>query len=644
VRALRQEAQDQLEGLVRLLDGQGYLRDRNFTIRNDRYVLPVKSEVQRLVEGIVHDASQTHQTVFVEPRALLEIGNRIKIARAQVMEEEERVLRDLSAELGDRADEIAADLQLTGTLEATFARGAFAKLTHGEKPRLEGEALDLKEARHPLLAYYRELKVLAGESPAALVDNDIALGAARVLVISGPNGGGKTVALTTAGLIAVLVRAGVPVPVSPHSRVPLYGQVVCAMAGDQSLAAGLSTFQWHLVELKRALEEADKAATGPTLVLVDEICSGTDPAEGTALAQAVLEQLARTSRVIVTTHFERLKVLAVDPAKGGVFRNASFALSEKTGRPTFRLLLDQAGTSRALAAARDKGLPASVLARAEELLSPDDKELQSALRHLSEQADSSRARLAELEAEHQTVAAERERLARKLEEVEREARRLRTEGKRAFLDELADARRAVAEAIEAAKGGAPAKDLDQQMKKLLDAERGTQADVQAASAPSPLVPRQVSVGDVVEIASMPGTRMSVVEVDGDDVVVAKGAVKTRTKVSALRVPGSDKEKKESPWKRAPTKPPSAAVEPRTKDNSLDVRGKRTDEALEMVDAFLDRMMKEDKARAFILHGHGGGSLKGAIRKALGQSRYVARHQPADLEDGGDAWTVVTLSS
>lgn len=537
VRSLRNEAQLQLQSLIRELDETGLLRDRNFTVRNDRYVLPVKSEFQGRVDGIVHDASQTHQTVFIEPRALLQVGNRIKIAHAEVEQEEQRILAELSAEVAELAPRLESDLGHAGHLEASFARGTFAARTGGRVVAIDpARPLALRKARHPLLAWLKSEAERAGVPAAPVVGNDIALGTARALVISGPNAGGKTVALKTVGLVALLARAGIPAPVAEDSSVAPFAALTCVIGDAQSLEGALSSFSGHLVLLREILGEIEEhRERGPVLCLLDELLAGTDPAQGAALGQALLEQVvARGALAVATTHYERLKALGM---AGGAFRNASVAL-DPAGRPTFHLALDQAGSSNAFDAARRYGLPEAIIERADALLSPADKEFSGVLRALTEERAVLAERLAEAEQERARLAEEAARLERRIAEVTAESQRLRRDGKRAFADELAEARREVARAIEATKGGADARTLNAMSHQLVELEQRTLSD--ARSPFERARPGSVAVGESVEVEAMPGTRLTVLEVDGDDVVVARGAVKLRVKKDALRAPTPDK--------------------------------------------------------------------------------------------------------
>jgi DNA mismatch repair protein MutS2 len=682
VRQLHAEAQERLQALVREHDELGVLRDRNFTIRNDRYVLPVKSEYQGKVDGIVHDASQTHQTVFIEPRVLMALGNRIKIAKAEVVEEEQRILREMSEEIAELETRMASDLKVAGALEAAFARGAFAAAVDGiAVDVVVGHAtVSLRRARHPLLAWaYGSASTKSGPKQGPPVTpNDLRLDGARCLVISGPNAGGKTVALKTVGLVSLLARAGVPVPVDEGSVIPAFAGVSVSIGDEQNLQGGFSSFSGHLAAIKGIVDDVDRdVARGPVLVLLDELMSGTDPAQGAALAQAVLEDLVAhgdgdlvsdrgSVSVVVTTHYDRLKALALAEAEANTetpktskhgqraqrFRNASVG-TDSFGKPTFVLHLDEVGTSNAFDAARRFGVKEATIDRALALLAPEQKELHALLRALAEQKGTLLARVAEAEAERARLREESVVLERKVVELDAERQRLRREGKRAFLDELREARQVVKEAIAQSQTG-DARQKNEASQRLKKLEADTEASVQEATSLSStaLAPTSLKVGDTVELANMPGVKLTVEAVDGDDVSLARGAMRTRAQKDQLRLPQPEKpskterslERKRSSGRRSGEGAAASLVDPRTSDNSLDVRGQRADDALEQLEAFLDKLLREGRQTGYVLHGHGGGALKKILRQALTQSRYVRGHNPGGIDDGGDAWTVVDVNA
>lgn len=649
VRHLRVEAQAILEDLIKGFDDRELLRDRNFTIRHGRYVLPVKSEHQSLVDGIVHDASQTGHTVFIEPKQLMHVGNRITIALSAVKQEEQRVLEEMTAEVARLGPSIVADLEQLGELEAAYARGLLTSRIKGRPIDVvrgaDPGALVLKEARHAHLTWLRAEAALAGKKADAVIANDVAFGDAHALVITGPNAGGKTVTLKTVGLLAIMARAGLPVPAAEGSTTPLYSAVVAVIGDDQDLKEDLSSFSGHLEALSSALEATrEHGARGPVLVIIDEICAGTAPGQGAALAQATLEALVDAgAAVVATTHYERLKTLAIGGSTAARFRNASVALDEQ-GRPTFKLVLDQVGTSNAFEAAERHGLPGEVIERAKALLDPGGQEVQQLLDRLSEQNAELEAERRKVEEERQKVAEQNAALSSRLDELAQETAKLRREGASAFLGELQQARDKVAKAIEAAQKGADARTLNA-LSHDLKAEQ-TRTEKAAAEKPKVVTGAEladVKVGDQVAVTSMPGAVFDVLELAGDEVVVGRGPMRLRKPRSELRKPGGKKAGSTKGGGRSKGKPKERALsEPRTTDNTLDLRGARVAEGLEQLEAFLDRLMHNGRSRAFVLHGHGTGALKQAVRDAARASAYVDSWGPADDDDGGDAFTRITL--
>jgi len=675
VRELRGDAKKQLDDLVRQFDDDGVLRDRNFTVRNDRYVLPVRSEFQRKVEGIVHDASRTGQTVFVEPRSLMQLGNRIKIALSECLEEENRILDELTADIARRAPSIRSDLRRIGQLEALFVRALLCARMNGQQPRFStghdgGPRLSLLQARHPLLAYEHGVAKHAGEKAIEPVPSTLAFGDKRALIISGPNAGGKTVALKTMGLISIMARAGLPVPVDEGSVVPLFDTVLVTLGDEQNLDRALSSFSGHLEALNDIFStldagDAKRQARGSgteleagSLVLLDELLSGTDPSQGAALAQSVLEDLTQRDsvQVVATTHYERLKTLAVveageergDQKLASVFRNASVAL-DKGGRPTFEVRLDEVGASNALDAARRHRLPDNIITRAEALIDPAEKDLHSVLTKLSSQSAALEDELRQTERERRQLKNQQEQLERKLDDVRKEKEKLKREGMRDLLDEVKEARRKVAEAIERIRD-ADARTLNDISHDLRDDEERLKEKV-APKANVDDTPRQkvkaVKVGDKVETTSMAGSLVEVLEVHGDEVVVGKGVMRMRVPMSELRVRGKgssgNKRQRRQEAKRKKSAAQTALASVKTSSTTLDLRGARVQEGLELLEAFLDRQLGQGESKAWVLHGHGTGVMKRAVRDFLKDSRYAKRFSVASDEDGGDAVTEVELA-
>ena len=645
------------ERLVRRLDElikkhDDILQDRFWTERDGRYVLPVRSDAHERFPGIVHATSASGATVFVEPRALVEVGNRQKMLDAQVIREEHAVYAALSAQVAGSVDAILA---ATVALAHADVRAGSVKLTRELAltfPEVvEGEALvDLIGARHPLLA-------LDG---VAVVPGDLAVGAGRAMIVSGPNAGGKTVALKTLGLAALMVRAGLPVPAREGSRVAVFEVVLTDVGDDQNLHKNLSTFSAHVQNLVTVLGETRPGA----LVLLDELAGGTDPREGEALAAGVLDSLcARGGTVACTTHYEGLKALALGDVR---FQNASVGFDLATMSPTFELLLGVPGASSALAVARRFGIPATVIERAQRFLSRETvtfdqmvEKLQSERRALElaradavREAEAARQKQRELERETERLTAkERGAITREGEELLASLKRAREDlraaqarlrGGRLTEEDLRAATRAIdAVAHKTSIGG--------------ELEPRTAADAVERGA---VGPGAIRVGLRVYVPRLRAEAEIVEVLGGGQLRVAAGSLKLSTTVAEVRsvsaappqaAQASRREggrDRRTPSRKESAYTMDAAADPdlpvQTSDNTVDLRGLRAHEAVAMAEQFLDRTLGAGRRVAFLIHGHGTGALREAVRDALRTSHYVARSRPGEQGEGGDGVTVVWL--
>ncbi|HEY2409474.1 MAG TPA: Smr/MutS family protein [Polyangiaceae bacterium] len=616
-----------------LLQGQYY------TEREGRYVLPVRSDAHLPVEGIVLGSSSSGGTLFVEPRELSELGNRLRLAEAEAAREEARVLGLLSTQVGELADPCEEAFFACIVADLCRAAARWAAETHSVVVELDAEpVLDLKRSRHPLLL------LAEGE----VIANDIRLPEHGALIISGPNAGGKTVALKTLGLVAWMARAGLPVPVDAESRLGFFEPVLCDIGDEQSIARSLSTFSAHVQSLARIVSAAGPSA----LVLLDEVAAGTDPEEGAALAAAVLEALVeRGASVAVTTHYERLKELAAEHPR---FENASVGFDFESMAPTFRLLLGAAGASSALAVAARHGLSEQILRRAHALLPQHAVDREHMLREIGGE----RAALERLRAEAEL---DRTRQRELIAELEAERHAFRQQAAREADREVAELRASVRSARkeletirkELRKGG-------ENRAELRELERGVSRIAAQVAIGSPLVARDdpppraadgperaiaLRVGQTVRHRTL-GTQGELLElVDTDTARVLLGQMKLTVKVSELVVLGGGSAKSSVNTKRKPrsaTSPKPLAQAHRSQDNTLDLRGERAEAAETLVDAFIDRMLGGGEPVGFVLHGHGTGALKALVREQLGRSSYIEHSRPAEPGEGGDAFTVFWL--
>ncbi|MCY1047302.1 Smr/MutS family protein [Corallococcus sp. bb12-1] len=643
------EARDRARGLHRriktrldeLLHDEAFipkLRENYYTLRNGRYVVPVVSNYRSEVDGIVHNASQTGQTLFMEPQAMVGLGNDLAIAQSEVSEEERRVLQELSQLVGRESSRILEGLEAVAELDEVEAIAILSADLDATTPIfVDVTELQLRGLRHPRL-------VLKGTE---VVSNDVTLtGGARALVVSGPNAGGKTVTLTGVGLCALMLRAGLPVPVAEGSRMPLYRSVHSTVGDAQDLTQGLSTFSAHVTLLRDIL-----AVVGQdSLVLIDEIAADTDPREGAAIAIAVLEELlGKGAYALVTTHLEELKALAhMDPR----FLNARVGFDSKRMAPTYRLQMGAAGQSSAIDMAARVGLPSSVCERARELSLNAGGPLTKALaaaeddrRKLYEELEKARIAAKEAEAlraelEKQKVAFERERKGRMMQ----------------FNEDVHTASEHAAQEV---------RDLltklrsEQSEKSLSEArmqlqQRADEAQKRAAAAKAELFqveapgPANLKVGAWVHHSGL-GRDVEILELtDGQAVVSAGGALKMR--VATTELSGSrgkkpqqtkfpERQKGEAALKRAASAAP-AQVD--ATNFRCDVRGMRADDALSQLESFLDQGLRRGEEAALIIHGHGTGALKQAIRDHLAASPYIRMFRPGEGHEGGDGVTVVAL--
>ncbi len=607
------------------------LSDTYFTVRNDRYVLPVRADAQGSVPGIVHDASRSGSTLFVEPEALVLLNNRHKQAELAALQETLRVLRSLGEGAAASAGAIEADLETLAHLDLAFARARLALEMEACAPEVGSDGvLRLPALRHPAIP--------AGE----VVANDLALGEGWcVLVLSGPNAGGKTVAMKSLALAALLARAGLFVPAAPGARVDLFDEVLADIGDEQDIREHLSTFSAHMANLARIAREASPRS----LVVLDEIGVGTDPGEGAALAQAVLEELADAgARVVATTHFNLLKEMAeVDPR----FANASVELDPETLAPTYRLRMGLPGASSATAVAARMGMPGRVLDRANEILDREDRRLDRMLSELG----ASRATLEREQREATRLRAESEAARAEYRERVERLRARRDELYRAMRHDLDRAFRQahgqVAGVIRDLQRGGTARDAARAREQLLalEAEARTAAASAAAEAapaeadpPAPPVDwRSAAAGD--EVALRDGRAATLLALPDRRGRVAVGVGSARVLVPAESVAAL------RPAPRGPA--PRVAFEAGGDlvpggTGRCDLRGLRVDEALDCLAAQIDRSLAGGIARLEIVHGVGTGALRRAVREHLAGSPLVARVVDAPPGHGGDGVTIAEL--
>lgn len=643
-RKLEDRVKEELRNIIHKLAGSKVLTDELYTVRHGRFVLPVNSSMRYQIEGVVHDASSSGLTVYVEPLSVMELSNLIRLKGTEIEAEIERILASLSRQLLPYAAELKASYEVLIDLDCIFARGRLAHLTGANMPELTAErSLMLKDARHPLLMLRSQAQSVIG--------NDVILeDGKRALLITGPNTGGKTVFIKTVGLCALMVRAGLLPPVGRGSRLGLFDLVAADIGDEQSLEQSLSTFSSHMKNIIEIVEAADAGL----LVLLDEVGAGTDPKEGAALSQAILEELeTRRATFVATTHLGALKALAFG---NSTFLNGSFEFDEENLRPTYRLRLGVPGQSKAIAVASRLGLSESLVARAKSLMGVDTG-VDLLIKDLTEKMASLSAQEEENLRQSQELAAQTERMQRQEAELKGYKEKLMGEERSKLLSEFEAAKKLVSETV---------KEL-QRSPSLKKAEKARQ-DLEIIK--SELKWKETDKKRLIVQATpefKPGAAVrhlalnqigSVLSVDGEQLLIQLGSLKVKARPAEIEAVAGSKLKEQRRSLRGRNSPGQNSAkfsgqfkdvsEPisvfvRTSVNTLDLRGKRVDEALQLSESFVDSCVLARISPFMIIHGHGTGAVKQAVRSLLSEGRYKIKFRPGELYEGGDGVTVIEIN-
>jgi DNA mismatch repair protein MutS2 len=597
---------DELARVARSADVRDALQETVLAERGGRPVLAVRASARAKVPGIVHDTSSTAQTLFVEPFAVVELNNRLAEAAADAREEAERILRELSSSVASRAAALRALVEVLAEVDLVLASGSLSR-SWGGAPVEVSDEVRLLGARHPLLDRARAVPI------------DLDLEALRAVVISGPNTGGKTVALKTLGLAALLHQSGLRPPAT-EAALPVFDQVLADIGDRQSIEMSLSTFSGHLRTLVAILESANERS----LVLLDEVAAGTDPEEGSALAQALVARLARQARLtVVTTHYAELKEWA---SATDAVANAATSFDPETGEPLYRVDLGRPGVSHALRIAERLGLEQDVVDDARSRVAPERlrtaellAEAQAAERAAAEQrgeAEATLARAGRREAE----------LERKLANIEATAERARRDAIAAVEEELRAAREELRALREEARRARRAGEQDRDRLLGSATEHAARAEralrkLEPLVATTPLAP-----GDPVEAPEI-GVRGTIAAIRGDEAEVV-GATGQRVRIPVARLRPS---RERPPEERAPTVQVRAAARSDVSDQ-LDVRGLPGHEAREQVRRLVDDASLAGLPEVRVVHGRGTGALRKAVREELASHPLVGRRE-SDADDG-----------
>ncbi|HSE65208.1 MAG TPA: Smr/MutS family protein [Thermoanaerobaculia bacterium] len=640
-RRLRRRRSDVAARLEKMLETRrDALADAVVVLRNDRYCLPVSASARARVAGIVHDRSGSGHTIFVEPLEVVEANNELALAVAEERREVERLLTSLGRAVLDRADDLVSAVEQVAELDALEAAAEFGALADARVPELSDDGTwTLVRARHPLLdARLSGLRQRAlGETRAAkeAVPLDLDLKReTRLLVVSGPNAGGKTVVLKTAGLLSLMAQAGIPVPAGAGTRLPVFGAITTEIGDAQQILADRSTFSSSMETLAAILE----AGAPDQLALVDEIGSATDPEEGGALAVAFLEEyLSRGGRAIVTTHLSAIK--AFTEARSDAV-GAAMEFDEATGRPTYRLHPGLSGRSRALSVAERQGLPERVLARAREILGAAWERRDRAESDAEAALERLRTAEQELLLEREAARKEAERLAAERASTARQRERMLEDGLAGFERAKKELARRVETEIEAIREDAARRATESAAHLLARAEAESAGDVVLEAREDRIARARALVpGDR---ARLRGTRTegAVESVEGETAWLSVGGKRMRVPLEELeRTAGRVAEH------RSPRPSPRAAGSGSAEAGStpeVNVIGRRLDEAIEEVEKALDGALAAGADRFRVVHGHGTGRLREGLRDHLRKHPSVSRLRAADPREGGNGATIVDI--
>ncbi len=604
------------------------LQDAIVTSRDGRYVVPVRADSRGQIPGVVHDVSSSGQTIFVEPLEVVELNNRWREAQIEETREVDRILDELSHEVGRYASELRMTVDSVARIDFAFAKARLAFAMRASQPKIWSQVrrdesmaghptqrIRLRRARHPLL------------DQETVVPIDVDLGEDfRVLLITGPNTGGKTVALKTVGLLSAMAQSGLFIPADDQSILPVFTSYFVDIGDDQSIAQSLSTFSAHIASVISMLEQIETTS----LVLIDEVGSGTDPIEGSALARSIItELLERGPLVIATTHYSEVKNFAYETS--GV-ENASVEFDVETLRPTYRVVIGVPGQSNALSIARRLGLSDRVLDRAAGYIDSETirtDELLGEIRAIRDRAEQEREQAAQ---ERLDAARLRSNAAEELRNAEIERLNAREDALAAAEAELAGARASVRRLQQAASRPSeraeiehPQVELDTALRQVKDFRRNLGASRPRTQAPV------ISVGDRVEVLTL-GMEGEVASIEGDSVEVVMGGLRMRQQLVGLKRLGGPRKE---PARKVSVASSAGVFVPM----EIDVRGERVADVEDQLERYLDNAYRSNLPSVRIIHGKGTGALRQAVRRQLASHPGVIRSASGGQAEGGDGVTI-----
>lgn len=630
MRGMNDKIRAQMNSMISNTTTRSYLQDTVITMRDGRYCLPVKAEAKSLVPGMIHDQSSTGSTLFIEPMAVVNLNNEYKELQLREQEEIEVILAGLSNLTASYATQLLADYELLTELDFIFARAAFAQTYNGVAPLFNDDGrIHIRKGRHPLL------------DPKKVVPIDVRLGEDfRLLIVTGPNTGGKTVSLKTVGLLTLMGQSGLHIPASERSELGIFDEVFADIGDEQSIEQSLSTFSSHMVNIIRILEQVNDRS----LVLFDELCAGTDPTEGAALAISILSKLhLYGARIMATTHYSELKVYALSTP--GV-ENACCEFDVATLSPTYRLLIGIPGKSNAFAISEKLGLPTDLITDAKGRISKSEGDFEDLIADLEKSRSTIEREQLEINQYKAEIESLKEKLEQKQERLDSSRDKILREANEQAYNILKEAKDVADETIrnfnKYGKAGAPVSEMEKERTKLrgkMDKAAQKMSEQKKASVPNHNVPKKLRIGDSVKVISMnlKGTVHSLPNARGD-LYVQMGILRSLVNINDLilleedAAPGTKKFQKTSAGKIKMSKSASVSTE-------INLIGKTTDEAIPLLDKYLDDAYLAHLPSVRIVHGKGTGALRNAVQAHLKRLKYVKSFHLGEFGEGDAGVTI-----
>ncbi len=626
VRTLNDKVRDRLNSYIRSSSMQKYLMDSIITMRNGRYVIPVRAEHRQQVPGLVHDQSGTGSTLFIEPMAVVEMGNELKEWSLKERQEIERILKEFSLRLAPDAPLIAKSLDIMAEIDVIFAKAYLSREMKAVEPKLNTKGrINLIRARHPLI------------DPEKVVPSNLWMGEDfTTLVVTGPNTGGKTVTLKTVGLLTLMAQSGMQIPAQFGSELSIFEEVYADIGDEQSIEQSLSTFSSHMTNIVSILD----TVTPRSLVLFDELGAGTDPTEGAALAMSILEHLLNMKvTTLATTHYSELKAFALG-TKG--VENASVEFDVETLRPTYRLSIGVPGKSNAFEISRKLGLPDHLIEAANERLTRDQIRFEDVIANAEyhrQIAEKERKLAEDAHIETQKMRAEAERVRKEVEnQREVMVKKAKEDAKKVLQKAQREAETIISE-LKKAKSGVNLKEHELHgMRARLQSGIDDMTDtIKLKEEDEGEALKNIKIGDRVLLSHIGtvGTILSLPDSKGE-IMVQAGAMKMKVPVKVLR------KAPEEPKKKNKASGSKISVAPRQAQMECDVRGMTVEEALVQVDLFIDGAVMNRLKQVSVIHGKGTGALRGGIHSHLKHHPSVSEFRLGRYGEGEDGVTILTL--